>query len=48
MEASVAKTYTGKGGHRTYFLDGGRWGGHRTYFVDEGTDGVGVGTPHNK
>ena len=31
------QTYTGRGGHRTYFLDYGTiWGGgHRTYFVDE-------------
>ena len=29
--------YTGRGGHRTYFLDYGtiKGGGHRTYFVDE-------------
>ena len=38
------KKYTGRGGHRTYFLDWvNDWsrevgGGHRTYFVDEGNN----------
>ena len=44
------KTYTGRGGHRTYFLDwvnnwGGKGGGHRTFFVDEWNNWG--GTQHN-
>ena len=48
----MGKNIYWRGGHRTYFLDGGNnWGGektytgrggHRTYFVDGGTIRVGI------